>query len=209
MGEKNDLAATTYSPALLSSACSCILTANPTPTTVYNPTSTVTEYPAGCTNPATIVQNGDFEAGLAPWTVSNIEPPLPEFAQYESYSVQAPGYDSANAFAVNDSVASSYFELDLDQTLTLCAGQKYNVKAQFYMTDSHDIPKQTYVEVFVDGTQIAMSTFADAAGPPIVWKSLAGSFTAASASPNLTFKFAATDYLGVTWGLDEVVVTPA
>jgi hypothetical protein len=150
-----------------------------------------------------------LRAELTPWTVSNIDPPLPEFFQYESYGVQAPGYDSANAFTVNDSIASSYFELDLDQTLTLCAGKKYNVKAQFYMTDSHEIPKQTYIEVLVDGTQIATSTFADGLGPPIVWKSLSGSFTAASASPKLTFKFAATDFVGVTWGLDKVVVTPA
>jgi len=191
MEEKRDLAATTYPPARLSSACSCILTAHPSPTTVYTTTSTVTEPPTGCTKFATIVQNGDFEAGLTPWTVSNIDPPLPELSQYESYGVQAPGYGSANAFTVNDSIASSYFELDLDQTLTLCAGKKYNVKAQFYMTDSHDIPKQTYVEVLVEGTQIAMSTFADAAGPPIVWKSLCGSFVAASASPKLTFKFVA------------------
>jgi hypothetical protein len=209
MEEKRDLAATTYPPAHLSSACSCILTAHPTPSTVYTTTSTVTEPPTGCTKSATIVQNGDFEAELTPWTVSNIDPPLPEFFQYESYGVQAPGYDSANAFTVNDSIASSYFELDLDQTLTLCAGKKYNVKAQFYMTDSHEIPKQTYIEVLVDGTQIATSTFADGLGPPVVWKSLSGSFTAASASPKLTFKFAATDFVGVTWGLDKVVVTPA
>lgn len=206
--QKRDLAATTYLPARLSSACSCILTAHPAPTTIYTSTSIVSEHPTGCTNPAIIVQNGDFEAGLASWSVYNIDPPLPESSQYKSYGLQAPGYDSANAFTVNDSVASSYFELDLDQILTVCVGKKYKVNALFYMTDSHDIPKQTYVEVLVDGTQIAVSTFADAAGPPIVWKNLSGSFAAASASPRLTFKFAATDFMGVTWGLDKVVVTP-
>jgi len=134
---------------------------------------------------------------------------LPEFSQCEPYGVQTPGYASANAFTVNDSIAPSYFEVDLDQKLGLCAGKKYDIKAQSYMTDSHDIPKQTYVEVLVDGAQIATSTFADAAGPPVVWKGLSGSFTAASASPKLTFRFGATDFVGVPWGLDKVVVIPA
>lgn len=204
--EKRGLAGTTYPPVRLSSVCFCILSAQPSPTisTVTIPTAENV-----CTNPATIVKNGDFEAGLDSWIVSNITPPLPEYAQYLAYGVKAPGYKSANAFTVVDQVASSYVEVDLDQTLTLCAGKTYNVDAQFYMTDSHDTPQQTYVEAFVDDNLIASSSFADAVGPPIVWKGLSGSFTAASASPTLTFKFVATDYLGVTWGLDKVSVAPA
>ena len=214
--EKRDLAATTYPASRLSSACSCILTAQPTPTTVY--TSTVTQTatttttvnaPAGCTNPATIVKNGDFENGLAPWTVANVIPPYPDYSQYESFGVKSPGYNSANAFTVSDQAASSYFELDLTQTIPLCAGQKYNFTAEFYMTDSHDTPKQTYLTFYVDNTRVAASQVSDGKGPPIVWTPLSGSFTAGGSSATLKASFVATDYLGVTWGIDNVVITPA
>lgn len=212
--EKCDLLATTYPPVHLRSACSCILTAQPIPTTVYTTTSTVAvttaPTPSGCTHPASIVKNGDFESGLAPWTIDSTTPPYPEYSQYESFGVKAPSYNSANTFTVGDKAASSYFELDLSQTLQVCTGQKYNFRAEFYMTDSHDAPtKQTYLQVFVDGKQIASSNFDQGQGSPIVWFPLTGIFTAVSNTPKLTAKFVATDYLGVTWGFDKVTVTPA
>ena len=166
--------------------------------------------PAGCSVPTPIVKNGGFESGLAPWTVATVIPPYPEYAQYESFGVKAPGYNSANAFTVEDDAASSYFELDLTQTITLCPGQKYKFSAEFYMTDSHDTPtKQTYLTFFVDSTQVAASKFSDGRGPPIVWTPLSGTFTAGGSSATLKAVFQATDYLGVTWGIDNVVITPA
>ena len=214
--EKRDLGATTYPASRLSSACSCILTAKPTPTTVYTSTvtktatTTTTVKPATCTNPTTIVKNGDFEAGLAPWTVASVTPPYPEYSQYESFGVQGPGYKSANAFTVSDQAASSYFELDLTQTIPLCEGQKYKFAAEFYMTDSHNIPtKETYLQIYVDDTLIASSTFDQGQGPPIVWFPLTGTFTAKGSSATLKAAFVATNFVGVTWGLDKVVVTPA
>ena len=165
--------------------------------------------PAGCSVPTPIVKNGDFESGLAPWTVATVTPPYPDYAQYESFGVAAPGYNSANAFTVEDEAASSYFELDLTQTITLCPGQKYKFTAQFYMTDSHDTPKQTYLMFYVDNTQVAASQVSDGKGPPIVWTPLSGTFTAGGSSATLMAKFVATDYLGVTWGIDNVVITPA
>ena len=115
-----------------------------------------------------IVKNGGFENGLAPWTAASVTPPLPEYSQYESFGVSGPGYMSPSAFTVNDDVASSYFELDLVQTVALCAGQKYKFTANFYMTDSHDTPKQTYLTIYVDSTQVAASRVSDGKGPPIV-----------------------------------------
>ena len=100
-------------------------------------------------------------------------------------------------------------EVDLGQDLTVCAGQKYNFAAYFYMTDSFDTPKQTYVTVYADGNTVAASKVSDGQGPPIVWLPLSGSFTAGSAKVQLKVSFVATDYLGVKWGLDNVVVTPA
>ncbi|KAL8670077.1 MAG: hypothetical protein Q9168_005362 [Polycauliona sp. 1 TL-2023] len=218
--EQRDLAATTQYPASrLSSACSCILTAKPTPTTVYTTTQTITRTTTAATTTTTgacsvstpIVKNGGFEAGQDPWTVLSVQPPNDEYySQYESFGVKSPGYNSANAYTVTDNAASSYFELDLGQNLTLCAGQKYNFAARFYMTDSKNIPtKETYLTFFVDDVRLAGSTFADGIGPPIVWKSLSGSFTAKGAQALLKASFVATNIVGVTWGIDDVVVTPA
>lgn len=166
--------------------------------------------PAGCTNPSTIVKNGDFESGLAPWSVTQVSPAGPYYTQYITQGVQGPGYKSDNAFTVTDDAASSYFELDLAQTLQVCAGQKYSFSAEFYMTDSHNTPsKETYLQIYVDGTQVATSTFAQGQGPPVVWFPLTGKFTAGSNAPVVTAKFIATNIVGVTWGLDNVVITPA
>ena len=211
--EKRDLPATTKYPASrLSSACSCISTAQPTPTTVYTTTvTTTTTVGAGsCTVPTPIVKNGNFESSLAPWTVATVIPDPVDYAQYISFGVKSPGYKSDNAFTVTDDLASSYFELDLTQDITLCAGKKYNFAAKFYMTDSKNVPtKETYLTFFVDDARLAGSTFADGIGPPIVWKSLTGSFTATGSSATLRAQFVATNFVGETWGIDNVVITPA
>ena len=165
---------------------------------------------ASCTVPTPIVKNGGFESGLAPWVVATVIPPYPEYSQYESFGVQAPGYSSPNAFTVTDNDASSYFELDLTQTITLCAGQQYKFTANFYMTDSHNIPtKETYLTFYVDNTVVGASKFSDGKGPPIVWTPLSGTFTAGGSSATLKAAFVATNYVGVTWGIDNVVITPA
>ena len=109
---------------------------------------------------------------------------------------------------MTDQAASSYFEIDLSQALTVCPGVKYNFAARFYMTDAHDGP-QTYLQVFVDGTRIASSKYTDAR-TPAKYLPLSGSFTAGAANTaDLKVKFIATDYLEVMWGLDNVVITPA
>ncbi|KAL8737001.1 MAG: hypothetical protein Q9181_002112 [Wetmoreana brouardii] len=207
----------TYAPSRLSSACSCILTATPSPTTVITTIfATVTANTATSTTSSTcsvatpVVKNGGFESGsLAPWTLTNVIPSLPDYDQYLSVEVTKPGYGGSQyAFTVNDQAASSYVEIDIEQTLTLCPSRDYNFAAKFYMTDAHDGP-QTYVQAFINGQRIASSTAADASGPPIVWKSLAGRFTATSSTVTLKVNFVATDYLGVQWGVDDVVVTPA
>lgn len=157
------------------------------------------------------MKNGDFEAGQAPWVVTSVDPPYEEYtAQYESFNVTSPGYNSAHAYTVTDNLASSFFRLDLDQTIALCPGQKYNFAARFYMTDSKNIPtKETYLDFYVDDVRLAGSTFADGIGPPIVWKALRGSFTAKGSSAVLRAEFTATNFVGVTWGIDNVVITPA
>ena len=170
--------------------------------------------PPGCTNSATIVPNGDFENGLAPWVVDLIYPSDQANTKYISYNVTSPGYNSANAFTVHDNKAgesSKYFELDLSQTLNLCDGQNYNVSAQFYVIDSnYRTPKQTILDIVVDLEVKARSTYISVQGPPVVWSTLAASY---SFKPRLhptrlTVKFIATDLVGVTWGLDNVVITP-
>lgn len=136
-------------------------------------------------------------------------PPLPEYSEYLTLGVSNPGYGGSEyAFQANDEAASSYVEIDIAQSLTLCTGAKYNFAAKFYITDARDGP-QTFVEAFIDNTLVAINDASDAVGPPIVWKTLTGSFTAGSATPTLTIKFAATDYMSVQWGVDNVVITPA
>ena len=157
------------------------------------------------------MKNGDFETGaLAPWALTFVTPPLPDYAQYLSYGVKGPGYGGSKYALIADNTdASSYVELDFEQTLTVCAGAKYNFAAKYYLTDSHTTPKEVYVEAFVDGNLLAISKDSDAVGPPIVWKTFTGTFTATSNKAQLKIAFVATNYLGVEWGVDNVVVTPA
>ncbi|KAL9602241.1 MAG: hypothetical protein Q9219_001965 [cf. Caloplaca sp. 3 TL-2023] len=218
---KRDVPAATYPPERLSSACSCILTAVPQPTTVVTTVvATVTSTRSGTCSVATpIVKNGDFEGGnLAPWALTYVTPPLPEYSQYLSYGVKTAGYGGSKyALVAKDEAASSYNELDFEQTLTVCAGAKYKFTAKYYLTDPGDqnskvkerAPKQVYVYVYVDGNLIAGSTDSDPAGPPIVWRTFSKTFTATSNTAQLKVAFVATDFLGVEWGLDNVVVAPA
>ncbi|KAL8854722.1 MAG: hypothetical protein Q9221_000504 [Calogaya cf. arnoldii] len=210
--KRADFAVTTYPASRLSSACSCILTATPAATTVQT-TVVVTVKPSAttgsCSASTPVVKNGDFESGsLAPWELTSY-PSLEDYGQYLSAEVASPGYGgSQKAFIVKDNAASSYVEVELSQQkLTVCAGSQYKFTAQFYMTDAKAIPSpQTYVYVYIDGNMVASSKASDASGPPVVWLPLTGQFTAASETVSLTVKFIATDYLGVEWGLDNVVV---
>ncbi|KAL8847330.1 MAG: hypothetical protein Q9221_007613 [Calogaya cf. arnoldii] len=116
---KRDLPTTTAYPASrLSSACSCILTAAPSPTTIATTkvaTVTVTK-PSTCSVPTPIVKNGDFEsASLAPWTLSTPDGDYEE--KYLTYGVKAPGFGGTKyAFIANTQNANSYVELDLEQS---------------------------------------------------------------------------------------------
>lgn len=167
-----------------------------------------------------IVKNGDLESGsLAPWTLStpcgNYDP------QYLSYGVKGPGFGGSKyAFIANNKNANSFVELDLEQSLTVCPGAKYNIAAKFYITDPGDQPskknkrqvnpnKQVYVYAYVDDVFIKGNLDSDPAGPPIVWRTLTGTFTASSNHARLKVAFVATDFLGVEWGVDNVVAIPA
>lgn len=228
---KRDIPMTTYPASRLSSACSCILTATPTATTVVTTvTSTVTATSKSCPAAATpIVKNGDFETGaLAPWTLAQTYPAFPIDPQYLTYGLQSPGYGGSKyGVYVTDENGSSYVQVDLSQTLTVCAGQKYNFAAKYYQITTDP---QAHVYVYVDDVLITQSPAlpingtkkrsetAEVAEIPKVaerataadWKDLAGTFTAgASGTAVLRISFVATDFLGVQWGADNVVVTPA
>lgn len=124
---------------------------------------------------------------------------------------------SKYALIAHDNAAASYVELDFEQSLTVCPGAKYNFAAKFYITDPGDqsskhkrqASKQVYVEAFVDDVLIAINKNDAPAGPPVVWLTLTGTFTATSSKAQLKVEFVTTDFLGVEWGLDNVVVTPA
>ena len=133
--------------------------------------------------------------------------PGEEVSQYYSYGVTNQGDNSVYAFTVTDNAASSYFSLELDQTLTLCPGQTYKFAARFFITDAHDGP-QTFLKFAIDDAIIAMSKSADA-HTPRRYVSLSGSFSAKGSTATMKAMFIATDYLGVEWGIDNVVITPA
>lgn len=182
-------------------------------------TTTTTTKPSACSVATPIVKNGDFETGsLTPWSLTFVTPPLPEYSQYLSYGVKGPGYGGSKyALIADDDVASSYNELDFEQTLTVCSGTKYKFTAKYYLTDPGDqnskhkrqASKQVYVYAYVDDKLIAANLNSDPAGPPIVWRTFTATFTATSNKAQLKVAFVATDFLGVEWGLDNVVVTPA
>ena len=220
---------TTYPASRLSSACSCILTATPPATTVVTTVvSTVTATSKSCPAAATpIVKNGDFETGaLAPWTLIQSYPDFPVDSRLLTYGLSSPGYGGSKyAVNVTDENGSSYVQVDLSQTLTVCAGKKYNFAAKYYQATTDP---QAHVEVYVDDVFITASPalpingskkrsetaevaeVVERATPAIVWKDLAGTFTAGpSGTAALRISFIATDFLGVEWGADNVVVTPA
>lgn len=219
---KRDLPATTAYPASrLSSACSCILSTTPSPIVVVTTVvaTVTTTKPSTCSVATPIVKNGDFEAGsLAPWSLTFVTPPLPEYSQYLSYGVKGPGFGGSKyALIANDNAASSYNELDFEQTLTVCPNAKYRFTAKYYLTDPGDqsskhkrqASKQVYVYVYIDDKLIAANLNSDPAGPPIVWRTFTTTFTTTSNMAQLKVAFVATDFLGVEWGLDNVVVSPA
>ncbi|KAI4255381.1 MAG: hypothetical protein L6R42_006764 [Xanthoria sp. 1 TBL-2021] len=173
-----------------------------------------------CSVATPIVKNGDFESGsLAPCTLStpygNYDP------QYLSHGVKGPGFGGSKyGFIANNKNANSYVELNLEQSLTVCPGAKYNIAVKFYITNPGYQPskknkrqvnpnKQVYIYAYVDDVSIKGNLDSDPAGPPIVWRTLTGSFTASSNQARLKVAFVATDSLGVEWGVDNVVVTPA
>lgn len=132
--------------------------------------------------------------------------------------MKSPGYGgSSYALIADDNVASSYNQLDFEQSLTVCPGAKYNFAANYYLTDPGDQPskhkrqasKQVYVEASVDDVQIALNKNSDPAGPSVVWRTFTSTFVAGSNSARLKVSFSATNYVAVEWGLDNVVVTPA
>ena len=135
------------------------------------------------------------------------EYPGPTASEYYSYGVRKNGDASTFGFFVKDDAADSYFVVGLGQTLNVVPGTKYNLSARYYMTDAQDGP-QTFVTILMDGTRIATSNIRDAHTPPR-YVTLTGSFTAKAGTAALEVDFTATDYLGVEWGLDNVVVTPA
>lgn len=110
---------------------------------------------------------------------------------------------------MTENLAASYVQIDVSQNLTVSAGNQYNFAAKSFETDTQDGP-ETFVEAFVDDQMVAQSKASDAAKPPVVWKSLAGTFTAGpTGTAALRVSFIARDFLSIQWGLDNVVVTPA
>ena len=215
--------ASTYSPSRVSSACSCILTAAPSPTTIYTITKTLPATPT-CTPPV-IVQNGNFENGqnISPWVVND----YPGDAQHETYGVVSPGYGGSQyAYEASDDLplgAYPAFDLRLNQTLKLCKDQRYNISARYYISDEPDgYNGAIYLQIVTprpgkregDTQVVASATTGDVYGngtavPPGAWKTLEGSFLANLDEVTLVVDFSSHSYSNRQFGLDDVVVFPA
>ncbi|KAI4215005.1 MAG: hypothetical protein L6R36_009401 [Xanthoria steineri] len=159
--------------------------------------------PTTCAAPLPIVQNGDFETGnLDPWSVHSVSPASTPWYMYRVYETDPD--NSTYAFRVQDSLASSYFNVQLGQLLTVCAGQKYNFSARYFMANARMVPMS--IDVLLDrqilrGRQISTS-------PRYV--DLSGSLTALEDTLAMTVSFSTAEkFLSATWGLDNVVITPA
>ncbi|KAI4222761.1 MAG: hypothetical protein L6R36_005919 [Xanthoria steineri] len=214
---KRNLPATTAFPApRLSSACSCILTTIPEPTTIYTSTKTVTQSTtktlssASCTHTAPIIQNGDFESGsLSPWTILSSYPDRQYYEKMFSYNVTSPGNNSTYAYTMTDIAATTYVAVEIGQTIALCPNRSYQLSAQVFITDGGYTPmKEQYAELFVDDLRVAQSGESYPQGPPVVWKLLGGEFTSSAEGGTAIVKvrLVTTNLMVAKWGVDNVVV---
>ncbi|KAL8834367.1 MAG: hypothetical protein Q9170_003777 [Blastenia crenularia] len=217
--QKRDLPATTAYPASrLSSACSCILTATPQPTTLYTSTKTITQtsttstvYP-GCITPGPIVINGDFETGnLSPWEVLSAYPDLPGNADVFAHGVASPGYNSQYSYIMYDKNATSV-GLIIGQTVYVCPGARYKLSAQIFITGDQSTGtfQDRYAELYVDDLLVAAAdqTYIRP-GPPFAWKSLSGEFYMNANYDTLVVKvrfLMGSSYVESKFGVDDVVL---
>ncbi|KAL8784931.1 MAG: hypothetical protein Q9213_003673 [Squamulea squamosa] len=198
--EKRALAATTRVAkshlTSMSSPISINLSSSPNPISTRTSSPTVIPTPADCTINNPIVKNGNFESGLlAPWAVTDVYPG-PWASNLYGYGVTKNVYDSTYAFTVLDEAASTYFQLDLGQTLTLCPGQKYGFAASYFMLAAQDEP-QTLLSILVDGRVIASSNASDVHAPES-YVPIRGTFTAARNMAKLKVRFTAMEKLVVS-----------
>ncbi|CAO1596942.1 hypothetical protein XANCAGTX0491_000769 [Xanthoria calcicola] len=215
LAKRNLPATTAFPPPRLSSACSCILTTIPEPTTIYTSTKTIaqsttkTSSSASCTHAAPIIQNGDFETGsLSPWTILSRDPDPRYYEQMFSYNVTSPGDNSAYAFTMTDIAATTYVAVEIGQTISLCPNRSYQLSAQVFITDGGYTPrKDQYAELFVDDLRVAVSGESYPQGPPVVWKLLGGKFTSSAEGGAAVVKvrLVATNLMAARWGVDGVV----
>ncbi|KAL8798188.1 MAG: hypothetical protein Q9182_006880 [Xanthomendoza sp. 2 TL-2023] len=164
-----------------------------------------------CKDAKVIVANGDFETGsLAPWMVLSSTPDPKYYLEYFSFNVTSPGLISEYAFTMTDFSATTFVQVSIGQTVPVCPGQKYELSAVVAITDGHNLgpTKEQYMEISVDGFTIVSVPESYIQGPPFIWISLSGTFTAKTWTAVVMVTFTATNILTAQWGVDNVIITP-
>jgi hypothetical protein len=166
------------------STCAPISTVTVT-TTVTSTGSSTTTTTDPCTTPdpaVSIVHNGGFECGIAPWQQ--------QLVSVATAGLTSPGHSSQFAYAVDQTgtpdISGNVPVPAISQNLTSVSGKTYTISFDTYITGSF----AGFVGVKINGKPYWTVDSNDNLGPG-VWNTNSFAHTADSASLTLTFEFLA------------------
>ena len=152
-----------------------------------------------CSTPVpanSIVQNGGFECGIAPWQQ--------QIVSVANAGLTSPGHNSQFAYEVNQTgtpnISGTVPVPAISQTLTTVSGTTYTISFDTYITGSY----AGFVGVKLNGQPYWTVDSQDHLGPG-VWNTNSFTHTADSTSMTLTFEFLA-GYIGAHFVIDNVSV---
>ena len=177
--------------AHMSSACSCIITAVPSPTTIDLITRTTVQIvtkTAVCedTLPALSILN-DFENGnVANWKLLSFPSGSWQF------NASSPGYQSNFALTVTTYGPYELGDFVIGQTIPTCPDAPYYIGAKVFLSDNKTLSgKYPVLQIFADDKQLELGNLPDIriAGPPREWTPFFAVFTAKRSKTTIKIRF--------------------
>ena len=145
---------------------------------------------------------------LDPWIVDNVYPNDGN----TSYGVINQGAGaSGHAFWVIDSHDGNYVEVDLEQGLQICKGQKYTLTAKYFMPEANG--NQTFINFVVfdgrpdlGGISVGKIYSGDVPQPPMSFKTFTGTFSINTDNGLLRIAFVAMSDVYQRFAVDDISI---